>query len=88
LTASFFRKLAIESGAYVPADKEGLQVDMNGDFVSIHALRTDVFQFKLPFACEVVNLKSGKVEPQSAGRLVLDMTAGKTCWFRLDGTLR
>lgn len=88
LTASFFRKLAIESGAYVPADKEGLQVDMNGDFVSIHALRTDVFQFKLPFACEVMNLKSGKVEPQSAGRLVLDMTAGKTCWFRLDGTLR
>ena len=83
LMPSFFRKLAEESGAYVPTEKEGLQVDMNGDFISVHALRTGVFRFKLPFACRAINLKSGMEEPQRDGRLVLDMTAGKSCWFRL-----
>ena len=83
MTSSLFRKLAKECDAYVPAHKEGLQVDMNGNFISVHALRTDVFHFRLPFECKVVNLKSGKEEPQRDGQIRLDMTAGKGCWFRL-----
>ena len=56
---------------------------MNGDFVSVHALKGGRFKFRLPFSCRVVNVKSGKEESQENGAVSLDLTPGQTCWFRL-----
>ena len=85
LTPEFFNRLAREAGAYVPVAGGGnLQVDMNGDFVSVHALKTGRFDFRLPFPCEVVNLKTGKPVATSDGILPLDLTAGETRWYSLN----
>ena len=88
LTAALFNRLCRESGAYVPVEEGGLQVDMNGDSVSCHALRTGRFAFRLPFPCRVTNLRSGAEEPVREGVLLLEMTAGETCWFRLEDAKR
>ena len=72
-----------EAGGYVPA-RYGLQVDMNGSFVSVHALKGGHFDFRLPRRCTATNMKTGKVEVRNAETLPLDLVAGETCWFRLD----
>ncbi len=83
LSAAMFSRLAREAGAYVPVSGGGLQVDMNGNFVSLHALRSGEWDFSLPFPCRVVNLASGRYEQQDGDKLRLALTAGETCWLRL-----
>ena len=73
--------LVREAGGYVPA-RTGLQVDMNGDFISIHCLMTGRYDFALPFAADVENLKTGK-RISAAKSIPLDMTGGETRWYRL-----
>ncbi len=82
LTPLFFNKLVREAGGYVPVEK-GLQVDMNGGFVSIVALDSGHFDFRLPFPCEVVNLKTGRPVPTVGDTLALDLVAGETRWYAL-----
>ncbi|MBQ3340439.1 MAG: hypothetical protein IJG84_00945 [Kiritimatiellae bacterium] len=83
LSPDLFSKIVAEAGGYVPVRPYCLQVNMNGDFVSVHALRTGCFDFRLPFDCEVVNVKSGLAENVFEGKMVLNVTAGQTCWFEL-----
>lgn len=82
LTPSMFNSLVRKAGGYVPAPV-GLQVDMNGDFISIHCLKTGRYSFKLPFKAEVTNLKTGERFP-AARKIPLDMTGGETRWYALD----
>ena len=82
LTPAQFANAAKSAGAYVPAGY-GLQVDMNGNFVSLHALRSGRYEFKLPRKCKAVNMKTGKAV-KTGKSLVLDMTAGETRWYRLS----
>lgn len=84
LSAGMFNRLAREAGAYVPVSGGGLQVDMNGNFVSLHALRSGEWDFCLPFPCRVVNLASGRVEATDGGLVHLALTAGETCWLWFD----
>jgi hypothetical protein len=84
LTPEIFNRLSRESGAYVPVDETGLVVNMNGDFICIHALRGGRFEFRLPFDCRVKNVASGGYENISGGVLPLNVTAGETCWFLLE----
>lgn len=83
--AEFMNEFATEAGAYV-ATKPGLQVDMNGDFVSVHCIVPGRYDFNLPFPCRIVNVKSGKEEATANGVLPLNLTAGETCWFRIYGS--
>jgi hypothetical protein len=83
LSPGLFNRLARESGAYVPVVEGGLEVDMNGDFISVHALRSGEWDFRLPFPAKVVNLKSAKAENVSGGKMKLRLTAGQTAWFSL-----
>ncbi len=84
LTPRFFNRLVREAGGYVPVAGGGkLQVDMNGDFVSVAALDNGRFDFRLPFPCRVVNLKTGKPVATSDGILPLDLVAGETRWYSL-----
>lgn len=78
----FFR-IVRDAGGYVPA-RYGLEVDMNGSFISVHALRGGRFDFALPRKCSVTNMKTGKIEVRNANVLPLDLVAGETCWFRID----
>jgi hypothetical protein len=82
LTPAQFANAAKSAGAYVPAGY-GLQVDMNGNFVSLHALRSGRYEFKLPRKCKAVNMKTGKAV-KTGKSLVLEMTAGETRWYRLS----
>lgn len=82
-TAEFLNRFAAEAGAYVAA-RPGLQVDMNGDFLSVHCIVPGRYDFKLPFHCRVVNVKDGKDEPVKNGSFPLNLTAGETCWFRFE----
>jgi hypothetical protein len=84
LTPEFFNRLVREAGGYVPVVGGGkMQVDMNGDFISIHALKNGRFDFRLPFPCKVVNLKTGKTVSTENGMLPLGLVAGETRWYRL-----
>jgi hypothetical protein len=82
LTPDYFHFLAKHAGAFVPVDRAGLEVDMNGSFVSVHCVRPGRYAFKLPFSASVVNLKTGKREG-SLEALDLDMEAGETRWYGL-----
>ena len=81
LSPSRFNSFVKCSGGYVCA-KPGLQVDMNGNFVSVHCIRTGRYDFALPFKADMTNLKtSDKV--QGAHAIPLDMTGGETRWFSM-----
>ena len=76
-----FNARARAAGAYVPVEPNALEVDMNGDFLSVHALRNGTFDFKLPFPCKVRNVKSGQLEDVSGDTFKISVEAGQTCWF-------
>ena len=83
LTPELMNFFAEKSAAYRAFERTGIQLSMNGDFVSVHCLRPGCHEFLLPFECQVKNLKNGKNEPVVNGRVQLNMTAGETCRFRL-----
>ena len=76
---------ARRAGVYTPADRYGLQVDMNGGFLSLHCLIPGHYDFTLPFPAKVVNLKTGlPVSTTDGGRILpLDMVSGETRWYSL-----
>ena len=82
LSPQYFNRLVREAGGYVPVEGGCLQVNMNGDFVSLHALKQVRCSFRLPFRCRVRNLKNGEWLRESDS-IPLDMSAGETCWFAL-----
>ncbi len=84
LSAPLFNSLAREAGAYVPVEGGGVQVDINADFASLHALRNGTFRLRLPRACPVFNMKSRRRENARDGFVDVTMTAGETCWFLFE----
>ncbi|MBE6399557.1 MAG: hypothetical protein E7041_05390 [Lentisphaerae bacterium] len=82
LSPEFLNYLMHEAKAYTVSDA-GLQVDMNGNFISIHAIMPGKFTIELPFECKVRNVKSGKFEQVSGKKFTLDAIAGSTYWFEL-----
>ena len=82
LTAEAFHGFAKASGAFVAADPNVLEIDMNGDFMSVHCLVPGTHPVRLPFAARATNVKDGS---RAVGtRLDLAMTAGETRWFRIE----
>ena len=66
LSPALLNRLARDAGGYVPAGS-GLQVDMNGDFASVHCLETGHYGFTAP---------DGHTMP-------LDLRAGESRWLDL-----
>lgn len=60
LTPGAFNALARKARAYVPT-REGLQVDMNGDFLSVHCIVPGHYDFKLPKGKLPLDLSAGEV---------------------------
>ena len=86
LTPSLFNRIVRESGGYCCGEPGRVQVNMNGDFISVHCLRSGTYDLRLPFAAKVVNLKTDREEWVRDDVLRLDLTAGQTCWFSLART--
>lgn len=83
LSPALFSRLVRESGGFVPVPPSVAQVEMNGDFVSVHALKAWKGDFRIPFEAEVVNLRSGVRERTDHCRFPVEFDAGGTYWFRL-----
>lgn len=83
LSTSEIKRRVVAAGAYHPVPVATVEVDMNGEFLSVHAIWDCRPDFILPFRCRVVNLKTGREEGTVDGKLPLDMKRGQTCWFRL-----
>ena len=81
LTPQYFRQLVGEAGGYVPAEA-GLQVDMNGDFLSVHCIRPGHYDFKLPRRCSVT-AEDGRTVVSNGTVLPLDLKTGETAWYFL-----
>lgn len=84
LSTSEIRRRVGEAGGYMPVPAATVEVEMNGDFLSVHAIWDCKTAFVLPFPCRVVNLKNGQMESVSAGRLPLELKRGETRWFGLE----
>ena len=82
LTPQYFNRLVKESGGYVPVEP-GLQVHMNGRFVSVHCIIPGAYKFRLPSLCRVVNLKTKSIEQVKGKTMDLDLVAGETRWYGL-----
>ena len=80
-TPGLMNRLAREAGAYALVSRPGLQINMNGDFVSVHCLRPGTYDFILPFDCQVMNLKTHAFEHTEGRILKMNLTAGETCRF-------
>lgn len=78
-----FHDFVVKSGGYAAMRPGVAQVDMNGDFASVHCIVPGRHDFRLPFPARVVNVKSGLEEVVKGDVLPLDMSAGETCWFRI-----
>ena len=83
LTPQYFNRLVGESGGYVPMPY-GVQVNMNGNFVSIHCIIPGTYSFKLPFGCRVTNLKTGEAVKVIDGYIPMNLKSGETRWYGLD----
>ena len=82
-TAAQLNVEATAAGAYVPLPPNVVQVDMNGDFLSVHCIVPGRYDFTLPRKCRVVNVKSNQEEILNGINLPLELTAGQTSWFIL-----
>ena len=82
LTPDFFRCIVAESGGFAPAPV-GVQVNMSGNFISLHAARNARFDFPLPFDCAVTDLRSGRPVPTNGRELPLDLKVGDSRWLGL-----
>ena len=87
LTPGLMNRLARGAGAYAAGAGGGLQINMNGDFISVHCLRPGAYDFCLPFDCQVLNLKTRAFEKPEGRILTLNLTAGETCQFLIGKDL-
>lgn len=78
---AFLHAFAREADAFVACPPDRMQVDMNGNFLSLHCIVPGTCDVRLPFEAIVTNLKDGSAF--SGAALKVSMTAGETCWFSL-----
>lgn len=78
---AFLNAFAHDAGAFVACVPDRMQVDMNGNFLSLHCIVPGMYDIRLPFEAIVTNLKDDSVLVGSV--LKVSMTAGETCWFSL-----
>jgi hypothetical protein len=81
LSPEMFNSFVKKAGGYVSAPV-GLQVDMNGNFVSVHCLKTGTYDFVLPFTADAVNVKTGE-RLAYVKSISMQLTGGETRWFYL-----
>jgi len=81
LSDDLLNHLAREAGAYV-AGPPGHQLNLNGEFALLHALRSGSFTLTLPPGRkQVLNADTGKVLSRSDRAFTFPAQAQQTYWF-------
>ncbi len=83
LSAEYFNQLVRTSGGYVTVDRSGLQVDMNGNFMSVHCVVPGKYKLRLKYTANVNNLKDHSPVPVKNREFELNAEAGATYWFEI-----
>ena len=83
LSAGYFHQIVASNGGYTAVDRGGMQVDMNGNFISAHCVIPGKYTFNLPFDAEVVNLKNNQLMAVSEEKFTINAEAGTTYWFEI-----
>jgi hypothetical protein len=84
LTDDWFNQIARQAGAYV-AGPPGNQLSLNGEFASIHALRTGNYTLLLPPGREkFLDADTGKVLHEGGREFTFPTQARETYWFRFQ----
>ncbi len=83
LTPEYFNTLVKTSGGYT-VSQPGIQVDMNGNFMSVHGIAGGRYNIALPMKSTVRNLKNNRIMAKDADSFPLEVTAGSTYWFALE----
>jgi hypothetical protein len=80
----FFNSIAQQAGAFV-ASKPGLIINMNSNFISIHAIKSGIYTINLPQkANKVINLFNGHIEEKNSSSFVLNAKAQTSYWFLVE----
>jgi hypothetical protein len=82
LSGEYFHKI-VKSNGYVAADRSGLQISMNGNFMSIHCIVPGEYTLTLKFTADVINLKTNRAVAVKCRQFKLDAEAGSTYWFEI-----
>lgn len=81
LTPEYFNRIVREAGGY-RLTNSGFQCDTNGNFMSVHCMRSGKVVFAMPYKADVINLYNGK-RYKGVTELPLEVEAGSTYWFSL-----
>lgn len=81
LEPQLLNNIAKQAGAYVAGDATQ-QLDMNGNFASLHGLQNGTYRLQLPPGkTRVVDAMSGKVLLPQGTQYIFPVQAGTTYWF-------
>lgn len=79
-----FHNIAQDAGAFV-AGPPGQLVEMNGNFISIHGLRTENYEFNLPAgARRLIDVDRDRVIAEDKKSVTLKIECQKTTWYTLE----
>ncbi len=84
LTPEYLNRIAKEAGAY-RLTEAGFQCESNGNFMSVHAMKSGKTVFNFPFKADITNLCSGKVY-KNTDKIPVNAEAGATYWFTMKKT--
>lgn len=82
IDAELLHNIAAAAGAYT-VTRPGLQVNMNGNFLSIHAFSGGRYQLRLPRRANVFEVMSGQTIASGATEFTVDIEPGQSQWFLL-----
>ena len=84
LSGDLLNRIALEAGAYV-AGPPGQQINLSGEFASLHALRSGSYALTLPPGRKrVLDADTGRVLASNATEFTFPVVAQQTYWFLFE----
>ena len=84
MSDDFLNYIAREAGVYV-AGPPGHQLSLNGEFASLHALRSGSYTLQLPVGRRrVLDADTGQMLSKTAITFTFPVTTQQTYWFLLE----
>lgn len=85
LSAELLHAIAKQAGCHTVLNPNQAVLEMNGRFLSLHALRTGTLEIKLPQSASVTDAITGK-EITSSDQFNVAADAQKSYWFKLNSS--
>lgn len=84
VSPSLFNQLVSKAGGFVATRPGGVQLNMNGDFVSVHGLVGGRYEIRLPRPCAVREVGGRGKRFNTGASVVIEIEAGETRWLELE----